>query len=85
MYSACAVLREWKLIIGAQTNARYMVDVNTYRQLHGWKDDSSTANAAQDYLDPEIIDWDIPPPGHFSLLLPPTILGFGFHDKTWST
>ena len=78
------MLREWNLIIGAQRNARYMVDTNMYRQIHGRKNDSGAANAAQAYLDAEVMKMETPPPGHFRLLLPPTILGFGFHDKKWS-
>ncbi|KAK4167517.1 P-loop containing nucleoside triphosphate hydrolase [Cladorrhinum sp. PSN259] len=67
----------------APVNGRYMVDVNAYRELHG--DDGSEADilSFREYLAPELMDADEPPPGLFVQLLPPTIRGFGFHDKKW--
>lgn len=66
-----------------QMNGRYMIDMNAYRELHG--DGSPTyTRSVQEPFDLKLIVGDEPPPGHFLLLLPPTIKGFGFHDKKWS-
>lgn len=63
------------------TNPRYMVDISMYHQLHS--SDDQHPRDQRDDLRPGEIDDDAPPGGYFILLLPPDILGFGFHDKKW--
>ncbi|KAF9886477.1 hypothetical protein FE257_011384 [Aspergillus nanangensis] len=58
-------------------NPRYMIDVRTYHQMH-----TKAKLSPQDDLGDAINDPQIPD-GPFALLLPPTILGFGFNDKKW--
>ncbi|KAF4458650.1 P-loop containing nucleoside triphosphate hydrolase [Fusarium albosuccineum] len=64
-------------------NGRYMVDTNTYRHFSGNPSNPTTTDPVGEYLPPELVQLDSPPPGPFTLLLPPTIYGFGFHDKAW--
>ncbi|KAM0424533.1 hypothetical protein ACHAPT_010249 [Fusarium lateritium] len=59
-------------------NGRYMIDTETYRQFRG-RDHPGRSGTG----DNPLVQPDSPPPGHFVLLLPATIYGFGFHDKTW--
>jgi hypothetical protein len=58
-----------------------MVDMNTYREIN----DVSALPPQRDDLGQDVMDQEEPPKGPFLLLLPPTILGFGFHDRKWST
>lgn len=56
-----------------------MLDAKTYEHVHiGAVDKSSRV-----YLSKSEHDQDHPPNEIFQLLLPPTIPGFGFHDKKW--
>jgi hypothetical protein len=66
-----------------QANPKYMIDFNTYRQMHPDKvpPASRTTDVEQHSID---MNSDEPPGGPFCMLLPPTILGYGFHDKKWS-
>jgi hypothetical protein len=57
-----------------------MVGFETYWQMH-----SSKGNAASkiDHLGTKAFEKDSPPNDPFLLLLPNSILGYGFHDKKW--
>ena len=57
-----------------------MIDLATYRQMHS----DEHHPPQRDELGPAAMDDDEPPGGPFTLLLPASILGFGFHDKKWS-
>ncbi|KAL4938526.1 P-loop containing nucleoside triphosphate hydrolase protein, partial [Aspergillus oleicola] len=59
-----------------------MLDARTYHHLH--KNTSSTNRVNNDYLSKEKHAADSPPDPVFQHLLPPTIPGFGFHDKKWN-
>ncbi|KAK2746120.1 hypothetical protein FQN55_005749 [Onygenales sp. PD_40] len=63
------------------TNPRYMIDMNTYMQMHG----NSENTIERDDLGHEAMDKAEPPEDPFLLLLPAEILGFGFNDKKWRT
>lgn len=62
----------------SQTSNRYMVDIDTYKQMH--------REAIQGHEEIGIVqvDDEIMPEGNFAYVLPPTIRGYGFHDKKWS-
>jgi len=66
-----------------QTNLRYMVDMETYQQMHG--QGAMDQLPERDELSQDGMDKDQPPDEYFSMLLPAEILGFGFHDRKWST
>ncbi|KAK1598343.1 uncharacterized protein LY79DRAFT_286389 [Colletotrichum navitas] len=68
-----------------QSNPRYMVDMEMYNTLHSSDDEQEEAPTSTQTLAYEVMCRDEPPSGHFLLLLPPTILGFGMHDKKWRT
>ena len=63
---------------------RYMVDMTTYKLMHPPESESSPTER----LDESIMsNEDLPDASdypYFSLLLPPKIKGFGFHNKKWS-
>ncbi|KAK2810498.1 hypothetical protein FQN50_002987 [Emmonsiellopsis sp. PD_5] len=61
------------------TSPRYMIDMNTYMQMHG----NSENTIERDDFGQEAMDKAEPPEGPFLLLLPAEILGFGFNDKKW--
>lgn len=56
---------------------RFMVDLNAYRQIH------PDSIQEHDTIEEGIEHADDPPEDDFSLLLPATIRGYGFHDKKW--
>ncbi|KAL5334414.1 P-loop containing nucleoside triphosphate hydrolase protein [Aspergillus crustosus] len=61
------------------TKPRYMLDAQTYHHLH-----TKTLDTAERiYLAEEKHNADSPSDADFQVLLPPTIQGFGFHDKKW--
>ncbi|OJD32646.1 aaa family atpase [Diplodia corticola] len=62
------------------TNLRFMIDMKTYQLLHALHTAESTD---RDTLSAPAMAEKNPPGDNFSLLLPPTILGYGFHDKKW--
>ncbi|KAJ4027848.1 hypothetical protein NW752_000093 [Fusarium irregulare] len=65
-------------------NGRYMVDIGTYRRFHKLSNiDDMTIGLAEEYLASTDAMSDSPPTDSFTLLLPPTTYGFGFHDKKW--
>ncbi|KAJ4022697.1 hypothetical protein NW766_001744 [Fusarium irregulare] len=67
-----------------QKNGRYMVDIGTYRRFHKLSNiDDMTIGLAEEYLASTDAMSDSPPTDSFTLLLPPTTYGFGFHDKKW--
>jgi hypothetical protein len=55
-----------------------MVDIGTYRQMHP---DAISVHEESDVIR---VDGITPPEGSFLFILPPTIRGYGFHDKKWS-
>ncbi|RYC93631.1 hypothetical protein BFJ63_vAg3611 [Fusarium oxysporum f. sp. narcissi] len=65
-------------------NGRYMVDIETYRRFHRLNAiENAVTEHVEEYLPLEATESDSPPTGSFTLLLPPTTYGFGFHDKKW--
>ncbi|SCO82573.1 uncharacterized protein FRV6_06786 [Fusarium oxysporum] len=65
-------------------NGRYMVDIETYRRFHRLNTiENVVTEHAEEYLPLEVTESASPPTGSFTLLLPPTTYGFGFHDKKW--
>ena len=64
-----------------QTNTRYMVDIQTYKQLHG--DTEVETDGHKTELEAGLMENDTPPSDTFLLQLPRRILGFGLHDKKW--
>ncbi|KAF5259426.1 hypothetical protein FOXYS1_9954 [Fusarium oxysporum] len=65
-------------------NGRYMVDIETYRRFHRLNTiENVVTEHVEEYLPLEATESDSPPTGSFTLLLPPTTYGFGFHDKKW--
>lgn len=67
-----------------QSKARYMVDMGMYTTYHSNDDNQEEAPTSTQTLAYEVMCRDEPPCGQFLLLLPPTIFGFGMHDKKWS-
>ncbi|KAF9883981.1 hypothetical protein FE257_002422 [Aspergillus nanangensis] len=63
------------------SNPRYMIDMFTYREIN----DVSESPPQRDDLGQDAMNSDQPPEDPFLLLLPPSILGFGFHDRKWRT
>ncbi|KAF3766215.1 hypothetical protein M406DRAFT_356236 [Cryphonectria parasitica EP155] len=65
-----------------------MIDMETYNALHGEEDEVRNQADTLPWrgnLTPEEMQSEGPPPGNFTLLLPPTIKAFRFHDKKWKT
>jgi hypothetical protein len=58
-----------------------MVDTETYKLMHS-SDDEQISHSE---ISEETLKAANPPEGSFALMLPPTIRGFGFHNKKWST
>jgi len=58
-----------------------MVDAEAYKLMHG-RDDDPTSKSG---LSSEELKKDEPPGGAFTLMLPATMKGYGFHNKKWST
>jgi hypothetical protein len=63
-------------------NPRYMVDMETYKQLHDEAETNIGITAGD--IDAKAMDRDEPPSEDFAIQLPPMVLGFGLHDKKWS-
>jgi hypothetical protein len=61
-----------------------MIDFNTYRQMHPSKSQQPLASDAEMREQGVDMGSDDLPSEPFCILLPPTILGYGFHDKKWS-
>lgn len=63
-----------------------MVDTTTYKLMHPPEPEADSSHLARldesTMLDERLPDASRYP--YFSLLLPPKIKGFGFHDKKWS-
>ena len=57
-----------------------MIDAEAFKLMHGRDDDPIT----QSELSSDEYKSDKPPSNAFTLLLPPTIKGYGFHNKKWS-
>ena len=57
-----------------------MVDAEAWKLMHGRDNDPTT----QSELSSEELENDEPPGGAFTLMLPATIKGYGFHNKKWS-
>ncbi|ENH71816.1 hypothetical protein FOC1_h10016975, partial [Fusarium oxysporum f. sp. cubense race 1] len=61
-----------------------MVDIETYRRFHRLNTiENMVTEHAEEYLPLEVTESASPPTGSFTILLPPTTYGFGFHDKKW--
>ncbi|KAH7191169.1 hypothetical protein DER44DRAFT_677921 [Fusarium oxysporum] len=80
-------LRKPRLVLytaPSEGNGRYMVDIATYRRLHKLNTiENVVTEHVEEYLPLEVTESASPPTGSFTLLLPPTTYGFGFHDKKW--
>jgi uncharacterized protein DUF7025/ATPase family protein associated with various cellular activities (AAA) len=61
------------------TNARYMIDTETYNLMH------KSMSQQPDELGHEAMQRDQAPDNTFLLLLPQVISGYGLHDKKWRT
>ena len=61
-----------------------MIDYRTYRQMHPSKFQQPMASDAE--MKEQGIDMssDEAPNDLFCILLPPTMVGYAFHDKKWS-
>ena len=66
------------------TNPKYMIDYSTHRQMHPNKFPQQLVPKDEMLDDGVDIDSDEPPKYPFCMLLPPTMLGYAFHDKKWS-
>ncbi|KAG5664934.1 hypothetical protein KAF25_008668, partial [Fusarium avenaceum] len=66
-------------------NGRYMVDVETYHRSCGESrpEDPNMDEFVEQLNIMDFSEFTAPPPEEFVLLMPPTIYGFGFHDKQW--
>lgn len=67
--------------------------MSTYNDLHGEDGENSSKGSDSGTDSDEVpgkelteaeLEKDQPPADPFALLLPPTIVGFRFHDKKWS-
>jgi hypothetical protein len=67
-----------------QTNPKYMIDFNTYRQMHPSKFTQPLASDAEMREQGVDMSSNDPPSEPFCILLPATMSGYGFHDKKWS-
>lgn len=69
----------------SQANPKYMIDMETYEHLHTKAEDGEGAQRGKVHQ-VETVDAGLndPPNEEFLLLLPSSILGYGFHDKRWS-
>ncbi|KAH6875244.1 P-loop containing nucleoside triphosphate hydrolase protein [Alternaria rosae] len=61
------------------TNLRYMVDMDTYRSTHSAGDYTLKEGEFPD----DVLESDEIPQGSLALLLPSTIIGYGFHNRKW--
>ncbi|KAF4453124.1 hypothetical protein F53441_4121 [Fusarium austroafricanum] len=78
-YIAPSELLEYRM-----ENGRYMVDMETFRRTRGENIlENLNMDHVEEYLSREHFESPLPPAGNFSLLMPPTTSGFGFHDKKW--
>lgn len=59
-----------------------MVDMSAYRTLHA--DKIPAPDPDRENLNSFAMAHEEPPDDPFVLLLPPSVKGFGFHDKKWS-
>ncbi|KAK1983518.1 ATPase [Colletotrichum cereale] len=67
-------------VIQASSDFRFMVDFNTYNQMHS----QSSDNAGKDDIGPEVMDQDEPDLGDdFFLCLPTSMYGFNMQKKEW--
>ncbi|KAE8423462.1 hypothetical protein BDV36DRAFT_290145 [Aspergillus pseudocaelatus] len=73
------ILRRHIYVSTANSNPRYMVNMQMYQQIHVDNNPPVREYGGQDVTEA------IPPNNPFLLLLPATIQGFGFHDKKWGT
>jgi hypothetical protein len=77
--------REWQ----ASSDERYMIDLETYHELHsGGKSKSLSRRAISGHpeaiaLPPECLDQETPPGDNFVFLLPLTIKGYNLRRKKW--
>ncbi|EWG42589.1 hypothetical protein FVEG_04353 [Fusarium verticillioides 7600] len=79
LYDAPSQVLDYRMV-----NGRYMVDIETYRRFHRPNTIQNVATEhVEQYLPLEVTESVSPPTGSFTLLLPPTTYGFGFHDKKW--
>lgn len=62
-----------------------MIDHSTYRQMHPQQAPPASPRDPNTSQEAVNMDSEEPPTGVFCILLPPTMLGYGFHDKKWST
>jgi hypothetical protein len=60
-----------------------MVDMVTFQELHAHEDDTEAEAEEREYLDVKTSEAEQPPDENFLILLPATVQGFGFHDKSW--
>jgi hypothetical protein len=61
-----------------------MIDFNTYRQMHPSKELEAPTSDTEMRAHGIDMSSKEPPGDEFCILLPPTMLGYGFHDKKWS-
>jgi hypothetical protein len=71
-----------------QEGERYMIDFNTYKQLHSDSNKfkltySSLANPNRKEMDPVLMECDEPPQGSELFVFPSTIVGYNLRQKKW--
>ncbi|KAJ5773368.1 hypothetical protein N7457_008264 [Penicillium paradoxum] len=64
---------------------RYIIDMNTYNRLHPGSNDITKrfGNVTRIPLDEQALAKEHPPPGSFTMLMPPRITGFNLRRKKW--
>ncbi|KAF2833898.1 P-loop containing nucleoside triphosphate hydrolase protein [Ophiobolus disseminans] len=65
------------------SNLRYMIDMTTYKLMHGDEGDEEPP-APRNELPEHEMRAEVYPAEPFILLLPATVRGYGFHNKKWS-
>ncbi|KAJ5513573.1 ATPase AAA-type core [Penicillium fimorum] len=65
------------------TDDRYIIDMKTYKRLHPVTTEYLCDGPRKDTLDDRAMTRDQPPPGSFSMLMPPRVTGFNLRRKKW--
>jgi len=79
-----------QLLTRLQNGDRFMIDFDTYRQLHsdsaGFKREYQSINDPKcEHMDPSMMSLDEPPSGAEINVFPRTIIGYNLRSKKWGT